>query len=415
MKQKLLPAFITATIAATAITGAAPAFAGFPTVYGKVNLSLQKYDLERVNFAGSGTGPTRVGAGLVGDELDNWSLESNASRIGIKGDFDINSDLKAIYKVEYGIDVDNGTNANGREFTQRNIYGGFQSGTWGTLFAGKNDTPLKLIQTNTVTQSDIDRFNDLPLADLGTYLVGENRPDNVIQYTSPILFQGLEFAIAAVQVEETGVATATSKQDDNGLASGQSYAVTYGRSTWFAAVAYDSNVASTDAIRAVGEIALGPVKIGAIYQTAEQHEDIDAIGPFSTFIGSQSAPNPISEWDGAGTVSGTPAAFTNTVSFREQDGYVINAAWKVTGPYTLKAQYGHSESTPLAIVNTTNPTGVQYDDVEVDAYALGLDYKLNDNAKLFGYYATVETNGDTRISADSTEDSTFAVGVDLKF
>jgi len=412
MKRKLLPA----VIAATALTGTTQALAGYPTVYGKVNVTLNQYDLERINFAGSGTAPTRASAGSIGEELDNWSLESNASRIGIKGDFDISSDLKAIYKLEYGIDVDNGTNANGREFTQRNIYGGFQSGKWGTLFAGKNDTPLKLIQTNTVTQSDIDRFNDLPLADLGSYLVGENRSDNVIQYASPILFGGLEIAIAALQIEETGVpVSATNPQDDDGLASGQSIALTYGRSTWYAAIAYDNNVAASDTIRAVGELTLGPVKIGAIYQTSEQHEDVDAIGPFSTFVGSQSAPNPISEWDGAGTVSGTPAAFTNTVSFREQDGYVLNAAWKVAGPYTLKAQYGHSESTPLAVTNTTNPTGLQYDDVELDAYALGLDYKLNDNARLFAYYASLETEGDIRISDNGTEDKTFAVGFDLKF
>lgn len=405
MKIKLL----SAVIAATTLTGATQAYAGFPTVYGKVNVSLNKYQLEKLGNPTTGAA-VATGASVI-DELDNTSLESNASRIGIKGDFDINADLKAIYKLEYGIDVDNGTNANGREFTQRNIYGGFQSTTWGTLFAGKNDTPLKLIQTNTVTQSDIDRFNDLPLADIGTYLVGENRADNILQYASPILFEGLEISLAAIQVEETGVRQTgsaansnTLSQSDKGFASGKSIALTYGRSSWYTALAYDNNVASTDTVRAVGEVTLGPVKVGAIYQTAKQHDNVDTIGPFSTFVGSGGAPNPISEWDGTTAIT-APA-------FKKQNGYVINAAWKVSGPWTAKAQYGHSETKPQS---EPLATGVQYSNVDVKAIAVGVDYKLNDNAKLYTYYAKVDAEGDNRISAKSAVDKTFGVGADLKF
>lgn len=412
MNRKLLPLLI----AGLTIGAADSALAGFPTIYGKINVTANKYDLEKLSFPNT-TATNAVSGGSVVKELDNGSLESNASRIGVRGDFDISSDLKAIYKLEYGIDIDNGTNANGREFTQRNIYGGFQSATWGTLFAGKNDTPLKLIQTNTVTGGDIDRFNDLPLADIGTYLVGENRADNVIQYASPILFGGLEIAVAALQIEETGVrVSSTNKQNDSGFASGKSVAVTYGKSNWYTALAYDNNVASTNTWRAVGEVTLGDVKIGAIYQTAKKHASEDVIGPFSTFVGSQSAPNTVPEWDGAATrATTTPFAVTEVVSFKEQDAYVVNAAWKVYGPYTLKAQYAHSETTPKALVNSANPTGIQYDDVELKAIALGVDYRLNENAKLLAYYASVDTEGDNRISTKSTQDKTFAVGFDLKF
>jgi predicted porin len=386
MKRKLL----TATIAALTIGSASSAFAGFPTVYGKINLTLHKYDFERLSAA--------TGASVV-DDVDNWSLESNNSRIGIRGDFDINADLKAIYKLEYGVDVDNGTNSNGREFTTRNIYGGFQGG-WGTLFAGRNDTPLKLIQTNTITQSDIDRFNDMPLADINTYLVGENRADSVIQYTSPILFGGLEFALAAAQIEENGT---NSTNDDDNLASGKSVAVTYGKSSWYAAVAYDNNIANSDTVRAVGEVTFGPVKVGAIYQTSEQHEKADFVGQLQTSVGtSQTVSSPIAEWDGSATAN----------AFKEQEGYVINAAWKVAGPWTVKAQYGHSDTTPQQL---PVGVGIKYKDVSVDAIAAGVDYKLNDNAKLFAYYASVDADGDSRVSTKSTEDKTYAVGFDLKF
>lgn len=392
---------------ATALLISLPSQAGFPTLYGKINISAQKYDFEKLNFAPitPATNPVsyqQSGATSIADELNNTSVESNASRFGIRGDVEVSADLKIIYLLEYGIDTDNGTNANGRELTQRNIYAGLQ-GEWGTLLLGKNDTPLKTLQTNTVVRADIDRFNDAALADIGSYLVGENRADNVIQYNSPIFLEGFEFSFAAIQSEETGVAVnANNPQDDNELASGYSSALTYGKSKWFVGVAIDSNVATTDAVRLVGEVALGPVKFGAIYQSAEAHKDTDRIGPFSTFVGSsvstaaaQNGLNPISEWDGA---SGN--------AFVEQDGYVLNAAWKIAGPWTAKAQYGSSTSTPA---------NRSYGDVDLTALTLGVDYKLSDAARLYSYYAQLETEGDSAIGTVKPKDSTLALGLDFRF
>jgi predicted porin len=392
---------------AAAVAVSLPVQAAGPTIYGKLNLSVQQYSFEKLNFAQTTPATTpasylHTGATSLADELDNTSIESNASRFGIKGDLDISPELKLVYLVEYGIDADNGTNSNGRELTQRNIYAGLK-GQWGTLLVGKNDTPLKTLQTNTVARGDIDRFNDAALADIGTYLVGENRPDNVIQYISPSFLGGFEFSFASIQNEESGVAVSPSNpQDDNHLASGYSSALTYGQDFWFVGVAVDNNVAATDAVRLVGEVAVGPVKLGAIYQTAEAHKDTARISPFSTFVGSsvsgagaQNGLNPISEWDGA---SGN--------AFIEQDGYVLNASWKVTGPWTVKAQYGSS---------TTTPANSAYGDVDITAIALGVDYKLSDAARLYSYYAQLESEGDPLIGTVKPKDSTFALGLDFKF
>jgi predicted porin len=395
---KLLPVAVGLLVSATAS-------AGFPTLYGKVYLTANQYDLEKNDFGLTAPGATtfkHIGATGVTSELDSTAIESTGSRLGIVGDFGVSNGLTVFYRVEYGIDVDNGTNSNGRELTQRNIFGGIK-GSWGQVLVGKNDTPLKTLQTNSVVRSDIDLFNDAPLADLGTYLVGENRPDNVIQYTSPILLGGLEINLAAIQSEETGVYESAAKpQDDSGFASGKSVSVVYGKAKWYIGAAYDSNVLTTDALRLAGEVVLGPVKLGAIYQKAERHDDIDSIQGFSTFVGTtgttlgaQNGLNPLSEWDGA---SGN--------AFKEQDGYVLSAAWKVAGPWTAKLQFGHS---------STTPTNAAYKDVEADAAAIGLDYKLSDAARLFTYYASVKAEGDKKISTEATEDKTFAVGLDFKF
>ena len=396
---KLLPVAL-----ATALISA-PASAGFPTLYGKVYLTASQYDLEKNDFALTAPGATtykHIGATGTTTELDASAIESTGSRFGILGDFGVANNLTVFYRVEYGIDVDNGTNSNGRELTQRNIFGGVR-GSWGQVLVGKNDTPLKTLQTNSVLRSDLDLFNDAPLADIGTYLVGENRPDNVIQYTSPILLGGLEVNFAAIQSEETGVyESAARPQDDNNFAAGKSLSVVYGKAKWYVGAAYETNVAATDAFRAVGEVTLGTVKLGAIYQTAERHEDIDSLGAFSTFVGTtatsvgaQNGLTLLSEWDGA---SGN--------AFKEQDGYVLSASWKVAGPWALKAQVGRS---------STTPTNAAYSDVDADALAFGVDYKLSDAARLFTYYASVKAEGDKKISTEATTDKTFAVGLDFKF
>ncbi len=394
-----------ALTAAVGIALSANAFAGFPTLYGKFYLTAGQYDLEKNDFSLTAPGATTYrhsGATGTTTELDTFVLESTGSRLGVQGDFDAAAGLTVFYRIEYGIDVDNGTNSNGRELTQRNVFGGIR-GDWGSLLAGKNDTPLKTLQTNTVLRSDIDRFNDAPLADIGSYLVGENRPDNVIQYASPILLGGLEVNIAAIQAEETGVeVSATNPQDDNGFASGQSVSAVYGKSKWFVGAAFDRNVATSDVFRALGEVTLGPVKLAAIYQTAERHEDYDSLGGFSTFVGTngtsqgaQNGLNPLSEWDGA---AGN--------AYKEQDGYVVNALWKIAGPWSARVQYGHSTSTP---------TNANYSDVDADALAVGVDYNFNSATRVFGYYASLEAQGDAQISPKATTDSTFALGLDFRF
>ena len=381
------------------------AWAGFPTLYGKIHLTANQYDLEKIDFAPTAAGATtyrHIGGTDVTTELDTFALESTGSRLGVQGDYDASAEITVFYRLEYGIDVDNGTNSNGRELSQRNIFGGLR-GSWGSILVGKNDTPLKTLQTNTVLRSDLDRFNDSPLGDIGTYIVGENRPDNVIQYTSPILLGGLEVNIAAIQAEETGVpVSATNQQDDNGFASGRSVSVTYGKAKWFVGAAVDSNVATTDAIRAVGEVTLGAIKLGAIYQTAEAHETVDSLGGFSTFVGTngttlgaQNGLNPLSEWDGA------PGN-----AFKEQDGYILNAQWKIAGPWLAKIQYASS---------TTTPTNTAYEDAELEGVIVGLDYNVNPTTRVFVTYASVEVEGDEKISTQATTDSSAALGIDFRF
>ncbi len=388
----------------------------FPTVFGKINASLNNYSFEKNNFAESkdsagavikdaaGNTVYTVKGGTTTDSLDNWALESNSSRIGVSGDLSISEGLKAIYRLEYGTKVDNGSN-NGQVFSQRNIWGGLE-GDFGRVIAGKNDTPLKLIQTNSVLKTDIDRFNDLPLADIGTYLAGENRADNIVQYSSPILLEGLELSLAAVQGEETGIAdpkATAPAQNDNGIGSGYSVSAIYGKANWYLGAALDNNVATSDTARLLGEVKFGPLTLGAIYQDAQRHEDVDVLGGYSSFVGASvsakgvaSSANPLLDWDGS---------TKTTPQYQKQTGYVLNGTWDFPGPWQLKAQYGSSTSTPIAA----------YSDVELASASLGVDYKFNESTRLYAYTSRLTASGDDKINTATNTNQTFATGIDIKF
>ncbi len=366
MNSKLLPSLI--ALLAVGATGVANSADNIPTVYGKVNISLNKYDLEN-----------RTGTAAT-DEKDNWELESNASRIGVKGDLDISGNLKAIYKLEYEVFADDGDDgsSNSSEFQQRNIYAGLQ-GSWGTLVAGKHDTPLKLIQTSSAG-GEIDRFNDLPLGDIKNIMVGENRESNIILYSTPD-FSGFGATLAIMPGEDDGVTS----DDNDGPADRTSLALTYNSKMFYVGIAADQNVQNTDTIRLAGEVTLGNFKIGALYQTAEiNDEDV------SSTIGSRSS-----------------GLRDFTSNYEEQDAWLLSGEWKFAKDFALKAQYGISESSP------TNANGI--DDTELTMMALGLDYKLSKASKVFAYYASVEGEGDNTFTSDSIEDKTFAVGYEIKF
>ncbi len=321
MKQKLLP------LAIASLATCASANADI-SVYGKINLSLTNDAVESV------TGTDH-----------EVSQNSNASRLGFKGSYAINDALKAIYKLEYEVNVDEGTT--GTVFKQRNIYAGLQ-GNWGTVIAGNFDTPLKVIG------KQIDQFNDYHMADIKNYAEGENREDNMLQYTTPSL-AGLTAVVALQQGED---------DDRSGLAAGYSAALQYQINGLTLAVAADSEidkntVASVrDTHRAVISYEVGMVEVGALWQDSE----LSNIKPNSA-----------------------------------EDTVIVSAAVKVADNIKLKAQAGRTSE----------------DDTKIDTtqIALGADFKLSKSAKWYVYAVNLETDSPT-----STLDSDSAgLGFELKF
>ncbi len=305
------------------------------SLYGKVNISVVQDD----------------------DGTDKqMELNSNASRIGVKGKTKLSDDLYIIYKAEYESYWDDG-DKNGNTFSQRNIIAGLK-GNFGTVWGGRHDTPTKL------AQKKVDLFNDLE-GDIKHVMAGETRASNIINYTTPRV-GGFSASLATVFGEDR------SDDEKDGFFDSYSAVAQYQEKGTYFALALDENVKSGSAaqgwgskdyvniMRVVGQVPVGPVTLGALWQNAE-------------------------EGDSADVAKGK----------LDEDSWHLSAKWKVANGYTLKAQYTESE-----------------DDIsanEADLMSFGVDKKLGKKSKLFAFYSELDESG------ASDKESWVGVGLEHKF
>lgn len=284
MKKLMLSAAIASTMGFASQGLAAGPIDG--TIYGKVNISA-------------------VNAENGAD--DTWKLNSNASRLGVKGKTEIADGLYAVYKAEFEMCVDDG-DCKGQTFTQRNIMGGIK-GSFGTVWAGKHDSPTKL------AQNKIDLFNDLE-GDIKNTFEGENRVSNIVAYTSPKI-NGFSTTVAMIPGE--GADVDGDGQDDTGLTDGISYSLSYSMDNLYIAVAGDQDVDSQDLLRIIAQYKMDALKLGVMYQQNE---------------------------DNLGT--------------KDESGFFVSAAYKLDKKTTLKAQYGSIEDDVDGDEEETMSLGADY-------------------------------------------------------
>lgn len=227
MNKKLIVAAIAAAMVAPM---AAMADA---TVYGKVRVATQYADRDGENFFDEDDDFQRR-------SNDSWGMEDQVSRLGIKGSEDLGNGLKAIYQMEFGVNVGDGVGKGGF-WTQRNSYVGLAGG-WGTFLMGRHDTPYKIssgkLDMFADTVADYDNGCDVArLCDFNPNGAGQLfhsiRTDGAIAYISPS-FSGFTFAGALVQTD-----TEAGFDDADDFASAYSLAAMFHNGPWFASLAYE--------------------------------------------------------------------------------------------------------------------------------------------------------------------------------
>ncbi|WP_019557640.1 porin [Thiomicrorhabdus arctica] len=195
MKKNIIALAIASAVAAPV------AFADAPTLYGQGYLSIDNL--------------TDKGA----------SVNSHSSRIGVKGSEDLGNGLKAVYKMEFGVNM---TETN-TSLSGRNAYVGLAGG-FGTVLMGRNDTPFKMIQGK-------DLFNDATKSGYGDNKPmagglgiggGEVRAEKVVAYVSPS-FGGIKIIAAGVSgTNNTGNGDYGVAVKDASITNAYSIAATYG-------------------------------------------------------------------------------------------------------------------------------------------------------------------------------------------
>ena len=177
MKKSLIA---TAVAAGMLATGAAQAD---PKVYGIIHLSIDTFSDNHYS-----------GGSLL--KLDEPEMNSNTSAVGVKGSEDLGGGLKAIYKLEWQVNV--ADRVSGGALTDRDQWVGLKGG-WGKIAAGTMSSNYKQMG------GKIDPFyrtvaegrgilNMQSSAHGGAGTDGEGRMSQALQYTTPKM-AGIEIVL----------------------------------------------------------------------------------------------------------------------------------------------------------------------------------------------------------------------------
>lgn len=335
MNRKLIAVGVAAALALPLAANAVP------KVYGKINLSAEKYEKDNQNPA-------------TADE-DFTRLQSNASRFGVKGEDELTATLSAVYGIEWevsadGDDISGVSSGSKLDLTQRNRYLGIKSQDFGTIKLGKYDTYFKL------AQGEVDLFNDY-FGDMAYTIAGENRVNNVIGYESPKILDAIQVNVMT-QTQDAKDNTATQGNQKNGT----SASVVYSNEELglYAALAWDNNIDGKSALNGTREH--DAWRLVASYKIA----DLTLNGLYN-----------ISEkYDGKA----------------EETAWLLGAAYKI-GDETLKVQYTVAEA-------DDNAQATQ----ERTMWSVGVDHNFTSKTKAFAWYTAREedklaANSDTEETA----------------
>lgn len=305
--------------------------------------------------------------------VEEVQLNSNSSRLGVKGEEALSNGYSAVYKAEWAV---SGDVAGANDLVGRDRYLGLKS-NWGTVKLGAIDSPLKS------SQGAVDQFDDMTYADMGMFIAGENRLDNVVMYESPKIADVLTVNVAVQSGEgyvDAGVPAAPA--DDDGI----SASVVYQSGGLYVAAAVDSAIhdgvvqnfvdllggpvmpleaLARDTIRLTGVYTMDALQLGAMIQTSELNDE-DLMG---TSI--------------------------------DEESILLSASYKM-GKNVIKGQF----------LMSTYEVGFG-GDIEATALALGVDHNFTQQTKAFAQVglSTLEATG----GFIDDNNNVISVGMQTKF
>ncbi|WP_198333985.1 porin [Psychrobacter namhaensis] len=353
--KKLLLATAVAALSVSAANAA-------PTLYGKAFVTA---DYVNADFDSDFPGADR-------DE-DTVEINSNSSRIGLKGSEALTANTDVIYQLEYGTRVDGDSDG----FTNRDTYLGVVNKQFGEVRAGKNQSTLDYVNNVVVNDGYWDNLGGNKLEENedfgGLNMADSSRINSSIIWKAP-KYNNLPLELAVMYSSDE----ANGNKDD-----GFGAALMFDQGTGFTAgVAYDKDQnIEGDIIRGTATADLSqyiayPVTLGALYQVAD--------------------------FDGAGSGD------------EDEKGLVLSAAMALSNfarPATIYTQYN----------KTDNLNG--WNNADSDQIVVGGKYFYKDNIIAHAYAGvnnadnvrSVSINDDTVTYGPYGDGEVFVVGGGLEY
>jgi predicted porin len=215
-------------------------------------------------------------------------------------------------------------------FTDRNQFVGLQ-GAFGTIKVGRHDTALK------ESQGKFDLFDDLE-GDIDGVFNGDNRLKDYIGYETPAFAGGFSATLNFFPGEDPA-------GGNDGVADSGSLSFIYETDLAYAAVAHDLDIEGEgiETTRVVGGYTFGPARVMLLYQLTDAVED-------------------------------------------DEDGFGASVAWEF-GDSTAKLQYLSADIWRL------DPQPDPLENRMESLVSIGLDHRLGEKTKVFGFYTTGDIGG----------------------
>ena len=341
--KKLLLATAIAALSVSAANAA-------PTVYGKgfLTLDLNTGDTD-VTFTDTVTGKSTT---TSFDEDGRSQLNSNASRIGLKGSEGLTANTDLLYQLEYGIDVDSSDKGRDQnQFYSRDTYLGLQNAQYGKLLAGRLTAIDDYVNFANVTQGGVLGGDNV----LASY--DAPRINNSFAYFSPS-YNNVQF-MAMYGMDENNESDTLDR--DIFAVGGK-----YGMGPMNVGATYTQAGDDLKAIRLSGNYAISPVvTLGALYQNTDFDEDKKENA--FTLSGEMKTATPWTAYAQGDFVNNVGGA-ADAEAFRAVVGgkYAFNAA-------TTGHLYGAYLSTEEEVTVATTRTKAEFDGFGIGG---GLEYKF---------------------------------------
>jgi len=363
---------------------------------------------------------------------------SRYSRIGFKGAEDLGGGLKGVWQIESQI----ANNSADGSFTLRNTFVGL-AGDWGTVLAGRHDTPYKISTQKldfftdraadynnligaitvptirTVTINGVLTEVDVPTG----YSSGDERAPQTIAYVTPN-WSGFSGALAYIShyfdQSATGSTTAcptlansgnlcvTSSGDEDDTAF--SAMLMYDNAGFFATVAYEWGT---------GNQLVGVLAPGLVTNLKTSVESLAAleVPPVAGIAASRIAiEDPeLSSWKvGLGYTFGgtTIGAIWENIEVKADNATALDATGAVIesvnvddfdrGAYYLTAQHVFGANVIKGYYGWTDDTG-SINDSGADMWAVGYDYNFSKRTTLYALYTQVANDDNAGYTANSAQ------------